>query len=384
MNNKNNQLSTLLNLWCAKRDQQQWVLGTIFEIKGSSYRKPGAMMLFGDLGEQYGLLSGGCLESNLMQHARKVMDSQQAKIVVYDMTDEDDIGWQLGIGCGGVVHILLQPIHAKNNYLELVTLTEHIKRREKVCYAQHITEGKPTCVIYTDANKASPEHCNSNNLDDSADTFPNHLAKIFTKNKLNTEKNSYAVNATLITHKQTWLYTPILPAPHIMIFGGGIDVYPLVEIAHTMGWIVTLVDKRSAYARKTHFPKADTIIKGSASDLLSNNILSETLRVTASKVTEAKGIEPKSILDTVDAIVIMTHNLLMDAEALKVAQQSSAKYVGLLGPIHRRERILKNENLTLADLAKPLSSPIGLDIGGQLPESIALSILSECHQMLYK
>jgi len=374
MNNKNNQLSTLLHLWCAKRDQQQWVLGTIFEIEGSSYRKPGAMMLFGDLGEQYGLLSGGCLESNLMQHARKVMDSQQASIVVYDMTDEDDVGWQLGIGCGGVVRILLQPILAENNYLELVTLTEHIKRRETVCYAQHITEGKPACVIYTDKNKAISDHYNSNNLDDSAESIPSNLATLFTTHKLNTQKNGYAVNATLITHKQTWLYTPILPAPHIMIFGGGIDAYPLVEIAHTMGWSVTLVDKRSAYARKTHFPKADTIIKASAKDLLSNNMLSEM----------SKGITPKGILDTVDAIVIMTHNLLMDAEALKVAQQSSAKYVGLLGPIHRRERILKNENLTLADLVKPLSSPIGLDIGGQLPESIALSILSECHQILYE
>ena len=346
MNTKNNQLSTLLSLWHPKRDQQQWVLGTIFEIKGSSYRKPGAMMFFGDLGEQYGLLSGGCLESDLMRHARKVMDSQQAKIVIYDMTDEDDIGWQLGIGCGGLVKILLQPIHTQNNYLGLVELTQQVKERKTLWHAQQIVEGTPQSSVYCDTSALITEH-------------PAIEAHI---NKFNSQTNNYSSKAVLIEGDSSWLYTPILPSPHIMIFGGGVDAYPVVEIAHTMGWQITIVDKRSAYARQAHFPYADCIIKEPASALL----------------------EQPNILNSVDAVVIMTHNILMDGEALKVAQHSSASYVGLLGPIHRRERILDNENLKIESLSKPLSSPIGLDIGGQLPESIALSILSECHKALYK
>jgi len=346
MNSKNNQLATLLQLWYPKRDAQQWVLGTIFDIEGSSYRKPGAMMLFGSLGEQYGLLSGGCLESDLMRHARSVMDSQQSKIVVYDMTDEDDIGWQLGIGCGGVVNILLQPLNSNNHYLGLPTLIEHMQERKTAWYVQCIEKGSEQNTVYTDVESVINDH-------PYAESFIHQVSQ---------QNNTYASKARLVEHNAMWLFTPIVPSPHIMIFGGGIDARSVVEIADTLGWQITLVDKRAAYARKAHFPQAHHIIKTPASELL----------------------EQPEVLSCVDAIVIMSHNIVMDGEALKVAQKSSASYVGLLGPIHRRERILANEGLTMATLTKPLSSPIGLDIGGQLPESIALSIISECHQTFYK
>lgn len=350
MNNKNNQLTTLLNLWYPKRDEQQWVLGTIFYIKGSSYRKPGAMMIFGDLGEQYGLLSGGCLESDLMNHARKVMDTQQAKIVVYDMTDEDDIGWQLGVGCGGLVKILLQPLSVGNNYLGLMSLTKNIKERKVAWYVQLIEKGSEKNSVYSDTSVLIAEHPYAENYINQFNPYDNN------------QDNLYSSKALLIDNGSTWLFTPIMASPHIMVFGGGVDAYPLVEIAHTLGWQITIVDKRPAYARKVHFPNADCIIKAPANSLL----------------------ELPDLLDSVNAVVIMTHNLLMDGEALKVAQQTRASYVGLLGPMHRCERILANESLTVETLEKPLSSPIGLDIGGQLPESIALSILSECHEVLYK
>ena len=103
-----NQLSQQLKQWHPRRDQQLWVLGTLYHIEGPSYRKPGAMMLFNDLGEQYGLLSGGCLESDIQQHAAKVMASQQPKTLCYDANDEDDRSFLLGIGCGGKIYIPLR------------------------------------------------------------------------------------------------------------------------------------------------------------------------------------------------------------------------------------------------------------------------------------
>ncbi len=343
----NNQLTTLLNHWYPKRHSQQWVLGTVFDIKGSSYRKPGAMMLFGDLGEQYGLLSGGCLESDLMRHARQVMDTEQQKIVTYDMTDEDDVGWQLGIGCGGLVKILLQPLTQQNSYLALPELLTALKQRNQVCYVQQISEQAVNNAIYSDPKHLILEHPIANDLDA---LFEHH-------------SSNYSAKAVLLEdiNSTSWLYTPVKPSPHIMVFGGGVDALPLTEMASTLGWQVTLIDKRPAYARASHFPTVDNIIKLPANELLKDNAL----------------------MNSVDGIVIMTHNILMDGEALKVAQHSSAKYVGLLGPIHRRERILEQENLSLSALSTPLSSPIGLNIGGQLPESIALSILSECHEQLY-
>jgi len=332
------------------REQQQWVLGTIFYIQGSSYRKPGAMMLFGDLGEQYGLLSGGCLESDLMRHARQVMDNLQPKIITYDMTDEDDIGWQLGIGCGGLVKILLQPLTKENNYLELETVVTALKGRQVVWYTQEITENALNNNVYAKPEALTAEHPTSAEYVEQLDANkPQYSAKGLLAEAMDNTSSS-------------WLFTPIFPSPHIMIFGGGIDAQPLVDMAHTMGWTITLIDKRPAYARSAHFSKVDQILKVPALTLLEN----------------------QKLLQSVDGIIIMTHNIVMDGEALKVAQASSASYVGLLGPIHRRERILKQQQLSLAQLNKPLSSPIGLDIGGQLPESIALSILSECHESLYK
>ena len=344
--NQNNQLSTLLNHWYPKRDKQQWVLGTIFYIEGSSYRKPGAMMLFGDLGEQYGLLSGGCLESDLMRHARKVMDTNHSQLVTYDMTDEDDIGWQLGIGCGGLVKILLQPLTSKNAYLGINKIFERLNNQKTSWYVQKIDSNELSNTVFDNLNEIEKSH-------------PEFAHKL---KPLSAEPNNYLLKSLLIEQENTWLITPIFPAPHLMIFGGGVDASPVVEMAKSLGWDITLVDKRPAYARKSHFPQADNIIKDTAASLLTN----------------------PALLHNVDGVVIMTHNIIMDGEALKFAQKTNAKYVGLLGPAHRRERILKSEGLVLDDLNKPLSSPIGLDIGGQLPESIALSILSECHKAFYK
>ena len=99
-----------LQRWYPRRDKQQWVLATLFKIEGPSYRSPGAMMLFNDLGEQFGLLSGGCLEADIQIKAAKVIASGTPMTICYDASDEDDMVFLLGIGCGGVIHIMLQPL----------------------------------------------------------------------------------------------------------------------------------------------------------------------------------------------------------------------------------------------------------------------------------
>ena len=86
---------------------EDWVLGTVFKTEGSSYRKPGAMTLISAEGAQLGLLSGGCLEADIRLNARKVMSSGLPLTIRYDGDDEDDLSYRLGIGCGGVVYVLL-------------------------------------------------------------------------------------------------------------------------------------------------------------------------------------------------------------------------------------------------------------------------------------
>lgn len=330
-----NRIEHIVAQWLPLKDQQQWVLGVVVAIKGSSYRKVGAMMLFGEMGQQWGLLSGGCLEADLLRHARMVMDSQAAKSVTYDMTDEDDIGWQLGIGCGGMVKVMLMPINASNNYLRLPELASTLNKGQRAFYWLNIDNICENQLI-TCADQVSELNANAANwllLSGEAST-------------------PYVVEGD-----DNGLLLPLKPAPHMAIFGGGVDAIPLMTLAKNIGWRVTIVDSRPAYGHPNHFHQADEIIKLTASELASHRILS-----------------------SIDAAVIMHHNLNLDADVLTAVQRSSAQYIALLGPKHRRDKIVSM--MTIKALSKPLSSPAGFDLGGDIPEAIALSILAECHAVL--
>jgi xanthine dehydrogenase accessory factor len=337
-----NHTQQLLNTWYAQRDEMDWVLATIIDTEGSSYRKPGAMMMINSLGQYHGLLSGGCLESDIMRQSRQCWESGNNRTIQYDMREEEDIAWQLGIGCGGLVRILLQPINAKNSYLQLTELRQLINQNRACKYVQSMDEGPPkNSLILTDSN---------------ANFAGQQEAQSVAKKK-----------SDIFEHV-------IKPSLKLAIFGGGIDAIPVAKIAHNLGWHVTVADPRTGYARQAQFADAKQIIK-----------------------TSFDSISEHAWLLNIDAIVIMTHNVTLDAQALSLAQHSSARYVGMLGPLHRTDRVLQEAGLVSFERAtetksekderttvlnKPLANPIGLRLGGELPESIALSILSEIHAFI--
>jgi len=137
------------------------------------------------------------------------------------------------------------------------------------------------------------------------------------------------------------------------------DARPLVSIAHELGWYVSVWDSRPANARREFFLSADKIL----------NFPVEALR---QYVVDKK----------VNAAVLMTHNIFLDAQALQQLHQANLQYLALLGPVNRRDKVFKEAQLNQADLSLPLAAPAGLDLGGELPEGIALSILAECHARL--
>ncbi len=333
-----NQLSALLRTWFDKKNDTEWVLGTLIETQGSSYRKPGAMMLFNGLGQHFGLLSGGCLEADLRQHAQQVMASKKIKTVHYDMHDEEDITWQLGIGCGGTIRIQLTPITPHNDYLQLEQVYEQLKQRMPAWYILPVeNDSAPASVI--------PEtHQQSSAFADNLPAF-------------GTCKHASQIKQG----DQTFLAIPLRPVPHLIIFGGGIDAQPVVTFAHQLGWQTTLVDHRTSYARSGYFPNATRILHCQASTLT---------RFTS--------------LTNIDAAIIMTHNIRMDADALTILSQSTARYIALLGAFARQAKVFSQTHISEKDLPVKLSTPAGLDIGGELPESIALAILAECHATLEK
>ncbi|GGO79069.1 xanthine and CO dehydrogenase family maturation factor XdhC/CoxF family protein [Marinobacterium nitratireducens] len=327
----NNQLVHQLRQWHPQRNARQWVLGTVYRTEGPCYRKAGAMMLFNDLGQQFGMLSGGCLESDIQQQARRVMQSGRAVKLRYDGSDEDDLAFRLGIGCGGTVHILLQPVTPENGFLQLDRVLQALDRRGSGVYRQRIptARGEVECR-FEDLNTADRAVGDRHSeLCDEGDA--------------------------------SWLRTVIVPPPHLLVIGGGIDARPLVTLAHELGWQTSLWDPRPANARREFFMTADRIIDAAV----------ETLPAYCRE-------------QAVDAAVLMSHNVGLDAAALRVLQDSPLRYLALLGPRNRRERVFDEAGVADERLTTPVSGPAGLDIGAELPESIALAILAECHARLQR
>jgi xanthine dehydrogenase accessory factor len=108
---------SLLKHYLNHSEKLDWVIATIVNKVGSSYRSPGAIMLINSLGQSFGLVSGGCLEANIVLHAKKVFDSKQAHYVVYDMLEEDGYAADLGVGCKGKIGVLLQYVTAAHHVL---------------------------------------------------------------------------------------------------------------------------------------------------------------------------------------------------------------------------------------------------------------------------
>ena len=275
------------------------------------------MMLINSDGQQFGLLSGGCLESDIQQHAKRIMKSGKAKTLCYDSTDEDDLSFQLGIGCGGVIYILLQPILEKHNYLGLVEIHRAMLNRRYGYFYQLVPDQKGDVQSYFLS------------ADDSEET------------------------RLIEQDGQTWLKMAIKPDPHLLVVGGGLDARPLVSIAHKLGWFVSLFDPRPANARRDYFMTADKILNISTAE-----------------------ISTYALEQSVDAAILMSHNIQMDAEALQALQSVKLKYLALLGPVNRQKEVMDTAGLTNNSLQIPLAGPAGLDIGAELPETIALSHIS--------
>ncbi|OSQ36752.1 XdhC family protein [Thalassospira mesophila] len=316
-----NQLSAMLGAWHKDRTGTEWVLGTIYKTEGSAYRKAGAMMMINGRGEQFGLLSGGCLEADIIRNARRAMVSEKTVKLVYDGNDEDDLSFRLGVGCGGTVYIMLQPVTVQND-LGLADLCAALHNRQSGFYRQQIDQPGG---YFSETPNVVGHHA--------------HVEGAAGEERL---------------------VTPIRPEPHILLVGGGLDARPVVHIAREMGWQVSLADPRPANARAEHFSNVAAIFRTLNHDL-------------ASYVNTNR----------VDAAILMSHSIPIDGKALNILASSSVRHVSALGPAHRFEQVLGEAGLARAQLPFSVQSPAGLPLGGELPESIALSMLAGIHQALH-
>ncbi|HEX2830181.1 MAG TPA: XdhC family protein [Burkholderiales bacterium] len=326
-------------------------LATVVSIDGSSYRLPGARMLIVDGKWTAGSISGGCLEDDVVLRANDAIARAEPAIARYDTTNDDDIVFGVGLGCKGIIDIFVEPMGAPSPRADFVEFAGSCLRERR--------HGTAATVIR--ASGAAPKAGSRLLVSDRGaitdiedERFAAELRRVVTGGTGPARIVSVAVGSAtadvFIEH--------IEPALPLVVFGAGHDAVPVVRLAKEIGWHVTLVDHRPAYATVSRFPGADRIV-----------------------ITQPAGVAKEVAFDDDTVALVMTHNYLRDRELLEMLLASPVQYIGLLGPHRRANDILRDLREKgvepTADRLARLYAPVGLDIGSEGPAEVALSILAE-------
>src|SRR5262245_58833943 len=297
-------------------DGRRAALATVIKIEGSSYRRPGAKFLIEDDGRTLGGVSGGCLEADVREIAQRVMETGTPRLLHYDTGADDRTVWGLGLGCNGSVDIFVQPATDGRSLISLEELAARLRRTSSF-------------AIATIVDAASDVGASA--MYDAAPGARSHLD----------------VDGSL-----TVFIEVLHPPPALIICGAGDDARPLAAYATDAGFAVTVVDHREAFLAAERFPS------------VARRILTRPDEAS----TETLGIDSRTL------VVVMTHSFGHDRNWLKRFLDSRAQYIGLLGPRVRADEIVTQLG-SAAD--GRVFAPVGLNLGADGPEQIAISVVSE-------
>jgi len=329
-------------------------LATIVGVRGSTYRRQGARLLLTRSQEMVGNISGGCLEGDVMVVADEVMTSGQARLVTYDLTADDDVVWGLGLGCDGAVDIFVEPVDPS---AEIFILYRKAIAEEQALAVVTVLSGaapagpgpfaQPRLAVWADGARIGT--LGDATMDDRAARAGTAAIQEGASRILSLPGSAGAVQA----------FVEVLRPPiRLVVCGAGHDAVPVVQLAAQMGWRVVVVDSRERFLTRDRFPAARQFIKADP--------------------TSAADRVP---MDDRTYVVIMTHNYLHDRDLLRGFLRTGAGYLGMLGPRIRTEKILdelRRDGVTVSDRDHGrIFGPLGLDIGGETPEEIALAIVGE-------
>ena len=336
----------------AQKEGVQTSLATVVHVKGSSYRKPGARMLITEYGKLTGAISGGCLEGDALRKALLVMKQQKPLLVTYDTTDEDDAKLGMGLGCDGIIQVLIEPINPSDPNNPIVFLKSISEDR-----------GKSVLVtLFSFENKKDIQYGTCILIKEDGKTINNAplLKEVLiadAKKALASQTTSFK-NYISESHNITAFIEVIKPAVSLIVIGAGNDAIPLVRMADILGWETTVVDGRPNYAKQERFSKSCRII-----------------------VSKPENVLAQLTIDEQTIFVLMTHNYNYDLAMFRQLIQSRFMYIGMLGPRKRLKRMVDELKVESIELTPKqffvIHNPVGLDIGAETSEEIALAILAE-------
>ena len=330
--------------------QNRAALATVVRVEGSSYRRTGARMLVMESGEWIGGISGGCLEGDALKKARLAMSQNKATLITYDTSDDDPYQIGVGLGCNGIIDVLITPLNPVNPNNAVLQISNCLNQRT------------PNVVItVTGLNKINDHIA-------LGEVFrfdnPKHFNEIFPLNALKPSlieeiqkaldtKKSVLETYTLANGSVISQFIEVIPPPlQLYVFGSNYDVYPMVRSAKELGWKVIVVCNPT----KMHHSLFET----------------------------ADEVVPKDYMPVVDAYtaaISMCHDYETDYRNLQTLLKTNISYIGLLGPKKRTvkmyDRMQEEGNPITPEQENRIYSPVGLDIGATTPEEIALSVCAE-------
>jgi xanthine/CO dehydrogenase XdhC/CoxF family maturation factor len=331
-----------------RTQREPMALATIVGVRGSTYRRQGARLLLTRSQQMVGNISGGCLESDVMVVADDVLATGRARLVTYDLTADDDVVWGLGLGCNGVVEIFVEPVDPAAEVFRLYRRA--IADERALAVATVLAGAAPVggrLSVWADGDR-------SGTLGE-----PALDARAARAAAAALHAGASGIHTVPASGGDVQLFVEILRPPiRLVVCGAGHDAVPVVQLAATVGWRVLVVDSRERFLARDRFPGARQFIKA--------------------EPIEAADRVP---MDDRTYVIVMTHNYLHDRDLLRGFLQTGAEYIGMLGPRIRTEKILdelRRDGVTITDRDRGrIYAPIGLDVGSETPEEIALAVIGE-------
>jgi len=319
-------------------------------------------MLVTKSGASTGTISAGCLESDVIEHAQQVIKTNVAKLVEYDTTStNEEIVWGLGLGCNGIVCVLVEPLASQSSYLAALRRTLAAETN----LASHVVA---TVFHHSSARSTTAQVEIGSRLilnedgETASDILSGEFAAMIERDAraaLCEEKSGVRIYEQGGDTTKVFIETITPPVP-LIVFGAGHDALPIIELARGLGWHTEVVDPQARAITRDRFAQADKVT------LARPEIISDQSEIT-----------PRTLA------LVMTHDYAQDQALLKFLLQSSARYIGVMGPRKRTERMLielgesdSSFRLQASDRSR-LYAPVGLDIGANTPMEIALSIIAE-------
>ena len=342
------------------KDQDvECVLATVVHVEGSSYRRAGARMLVDEFGNITGAISGGCLEGDALRKALHALHQQVNKLVIYDTSDEDDavIGAQLG--CNGIIQVLFEPLDYKDELNPCELLKKVINQKNPLAI-----------VVQFNLNKSKDQPGTKLVISETSEILGSKperelFDQILEQARLTLKDNKPHFAEYVIGEETQHIFIQNYQPPvKLVIVGAGNDAQILAQQADLLGWDVIVTDGRPTHANKERFTSSCQIIVSKPEQTLEN-------------------IE----IDHLSCFVLMSHNYNYDLAVLKLLlAQKMIPYIGILGPLKKYQRMLKEleeEGFNFEqEYFKKIYAPVGLEIGAETPAEIGLSILAEIQSVL--